>query len=85
MSEKSETFIACLRKGGVGSKGFRYLKITVPVEIVRIMGLKHGDYLRVKITKIELKEEERWVKVLAARSAQLSLFDASKVSLKQYQ
>jgi len=58
MSEKSETFIACLRYGSLRKKGTRSFRITVPIEIIRIMGLKYGDYLRVKITKIELKEAE---------------------------
>jgi len=56
MSKKSETFIARLRKGGVSSKGIHSLRMTIPIEIVRIMDLKHGDYVRIKITKIELKE-----------------------------
>jgi len=59
MSKKSETFITRLRKGGVSSKGIHSLRMTIPIEIVRIMGLKHGDYVRVKITTIELKEEEK--------------------------
>jgi len=58
MSEKSETFIARLHYGGLSSKGTRSLRITVPIEIIRIIGLKHGDYLRVKITKIELEGAE---------------------------
>jgi len=56
MSEKSETFIARLRKGGLSARGVRYFQIAVPAEVVRVMKLKYGDYLRVRITKIELRE-----------------------------
>jgi len=58
MSEKSETFIARLRYGSLRNKGVRSFRITIPIEIVRVMGLKYGDYLRVTIKKIVLKEAE---------------------------
>jgi len=58
MSEESETFITRLAKGGLSSRGYRSLRITVPKKIVHIIGLKHGDYVRVTIKKIELKEAE---------------------------
>jgi len=59
MSDKSETFIACLRAHRKRERGYVSFSVTIPIEIVYVMGLKHGDYLRVKITKIELKKEER--------------------------